>query len=186
MIEEKKRYIRRIKNLDVDSEIGSETLITLQEQGSRLLNAEESPRQALIADEDAVQGLRGLKRANRLVRINNSFVTTGTAIEEEADHLENKQAIRERRDVGRAAKWQGWKDNRVHKFASVPLRCGATAQDVLDRARFQFEEDSEDEALEDIIQNNLDELLEALQILKEAALASDAEFSWPQGIIARK
>jgi hypothetical protein len=82
------------------------------------------------------------------------------------DPLASDEDIREWHDVRRAAKWQGWKENRVHSFTSVPLRHGATAQEVLNRARFQFEEDSEDEDLEEIIEDKLDELLEALQSLK--------------------
>jgi hypothetical protein len=54
---------------------------------------------------------------------------------------------------------------------------------VLDRARIQFEEDSEDEDIEDVTEYHLDDLLDALQTLKDAALASDAKLSGPYGII---
>jgi hypothetical protein len=98
MVEEATREIRHIKHLDVKSTcrailmvhkavaVGSETLVTLQGQGHRLFNAEETLSEAAIANE-AAQKLKELKRANRRIRIDNAFVASAVASKKEADPL---------------------------------------------------------------------------------------------------
>jgi hypothetical protein len=62
-------------------------------------------------------------------------------------------------ESARAPSWHAWMEPRIHAFASVSIRCGATRQDVLARAKYQFEESSQDGRIEDVINGNCDELL---------------------------
>lgn len=46
---------------------------------------------------------------------------------------------------------------------------------MLARAKYQFEDDSDDERMEDIIEGNIDELLAVVQGMKGIALATSAQ-----------
>ncbi|KAF2823156.1 hypothetical protein CC86DRAFT_257409, partial [Ophiobolus disseminans] len=74
------------------------------------------------------------------------------------DHAAQKLEELKKRDDVRAVKWHVWKETHIHAFASVPLCRGATELDVLARAKYQFEEDSDDEELENVIDGNIEEL----------------------------
>ncbi|EAT89701.2 hypothetical protein SNOG_02970 [Parastagonospora nodorum SN15] len=57
-----------------------------------------------------------------------------------------------------AAGWQASKEKNIHKFTDIRRHRGATSKDILSRAKYQFEPDSDDEELEDVIEGTLDEI----------------------------
>jgi hypothetical protein len=183
-----KREIRRIKVLDVAStrnallkaheafSVGSSTLQTLEEQGDRLQHAEANLNRTATANKDGTRKLKELEQANRMVSISNPFTATKQRTHnEDAKIIAAWQNDRTQRDKIRTANWHIWKETHIHSFASVPLHRGATERDVLAHARYQFEEDSDDERIEDIIDGNIDELLVAVQSLKGLSIATSTQ-----------
>ena len=194
---EAKREIRWMKALDVNSTrnalflahqafaVGSNTLQTLQGQSDRLHMAEDNLNRAASENKDVTRKLKELKQANQIISIANPFSTAKHKRRADAEMLATRRDDREQRDGVRAAKWHAWKETHIHMFASVPLHQGATRHDVLARAKYQFEEDSDDERLEDVIEGNIDELLVVVQGLKGLAMAAGAQLNLHSQVIDR-
>jgi len=186
-IQHTKREIRRLKVLDVKSitnalrlahqafKVGSRTLQTLHEQGDRLQNAEENLGRASIGNKDAARKFKELKQADRMVSMSDPFTKAKHERNTEIDMLAARRHDRKERDAIRAADWQAWRVSQAHVLTNVPRHQGATREDVLARAKYQFEDDSDDERMEDIIEGNIDELLAVVQGMKGIALATSAQ-----------
>ncbi|KAF2030969.1 hypothetical protein EK21DRAFT_64227 [Setomelanomma holmii] len=86
-----------------------------------------------------------------------------------------RRSKRAQSDSARAASWHAWREANAHKFTSVPRHRGATRDDILMRAKYQFEEESDDKGIEDVIDENVDELLCAVKALKGLAIATGEE-----------
>ncbi|KAH7091458.1 hypothetical protein FB567DRAFT_275047 [Paraphoma chrysanthemicola] len=185
-IADTKRQIRLFKLLDIDLtrnalrmahqafEVGYNTLQTLQEQGERLNSAEEALQHAADMTEDTAHKLKELKQVHRMVRISER----DEALKQDITKHDGSPAKRSNlieRDEARAANWQAWREANVHRFVVMPQHRGATHRDVLARAKYQFEDDSDDECIEDIIEGNVGELLHAVRSLKELAMATAVE-----------
>ncbi|KAH7081334.1 hypothetical protein BKA63DRAFT_503627 [Paraphoma chrysanthemicola] len=181
-----KRRIRLLKLLDVDMtynalrmahqafEVGYNTLQALQEQGERLNSAEEALQHAANMTKGTAQKLKELKQVNRMVRISKRDAALKQNITK-YDVFAARHSNLVERDEVRAANWQAWRDPNVHRFVGMPQHRGATHHDVLARAKYQFEEDSDDECIEEIIEENVGELLHAVWGLKELAMATAVE-----------
>jgi hypothetical protein len=193
-----KREIRRIKVLDVAStrnallkaheafSVGSSTLQTPEEQGDRLQHAEANLNRTATANKDATRKLKELEQANRMVSISNPFTATKQRTHnEDAKIIAAWQNDRTQRDKIRTANWHIWKETHIHSFASVPLHRGATERDVLAHAKYQFEEDSDDERIEDIFDGNIDELLVAVQSLKGLSIATSTQLDHQNEVLDR-
>jgi hypothetical protein len=196
-IRETKREMRRLKVLDVAStsnalrlahqafEVGSNTLKTLQEQGDRIQNAEDNFGRAASGNEAAARKLKELKQADRMVSIHNPFTATKNERSADAEMIALRRHDREQRDAVRAARWHAWKTGQIHRLPNVPRHRGATSQDVLARAKYQFEEDSDDERIEDIIEGNVDELMIMAQKMKGVAMATNVELHQQNEVLDR-
>lgn len=172
-VQDTRREIRRIKILDIEATrnalnmahrafaVGSSTLRALKEQDDRLHRVEHNLQDAADTKKDTSRKLNKLKQAKRMMKIANPFARSNQG--------------REEQDNIRAAKWHTWKETHFHAFTNVPLRRGATRQDVLNRTKYQFEPDSDDEAIEDVIDSNIDKLLAAVHRVKSVAMAQGTE-----------
>tara|TARA_R110002003_G_scaffold251_3_gene17784 strand:+ start:24759 stop:25253 length:495 start_codon:yes stop_codon:yes gene_type:complete len=123
---------------------------------------------------DTAQKLKELKQANRLVRVVKGSGSSKRGIDNAGVSASRRGELGQR-DKVRAANWHAWKESKAHRFVGVPLHRGATHRDILARAKYQFEDDSDDERIEDIIEDNVDELIQAVRGLKGLALATSAE-----------
>jgi hypothetical protein len=123
--------------------------------------------------------LKALKRANRAAQIGGSSrITLATPVVQRDYHLQ--------RDSDRASKWQSWTAAKLHSFTSVPLHHGATSNDVLTRAKYQFEPDSKDGDLENVIEGTIGELTVAVHNLRNVAVAVDGELMDRQNDMLRR
>jgi hypothetical protein len=158
---ESKQEIRRIKIVDALSSkfalskarnafvTGSSTLQMLYEQGKWLQNTENNLSGACDASDEGARKLKALRRANKMIRISDSSAATTKT-------LAIRQNYRKNRDSERALKWRSWKAAEIHTFANVPLHQGGSTHNVLARAKYQFEPDSDDDDIENIIESNID------------------------------
>jgi hypothetical protein len=69
----------------------------------------------------------------------------------------------------------------VHKHTSSLWRHFHTSKDILSRAKYQFEPDSDDEELEDVIECTVDEIAGVAQQLKGVALTQGEELQQHDG-----
>jgi hypothetical protein len=188
LIAETKWEIRLIKLLDVNLtrnalhmahqafEVGCSTLQILQEHGERLHQAGAGLMHAAGVNEDSAQKLKELKQANRLVRVVKGSGSSKREVDNAGVSASRRGELGQR-DRVRAANWHAWKESKAHRFVGVPLHRGATHRDILARAKYQFEDDSDDERIEDIIEDNVNELIQAVRGLKGLALATSVELA---------
>jgi hypothetical protein len=171
---ETKQEIRRIKIIDALSSkfaiskarnafvTGCSTLQTLYEQGEWLQNTENNLSGAVDASDEGARKLKALRRANKMIRISDSSAATTKT-------LAIRQNYRKNRDSERALKWRSWKAAEIHTFANVPLHQGGTTHNMLAQAKYQFEPDSDDDDLENVIDGNVDALTVAVSNLRNVA-----------------
>jgi protein transport protein SEC9 len=182
-----KQEIKFIKQQDVSStrnmlqvaaqaeEVGRNTLARLGAQGERLHNTERnldlSANHQRVAEEKAKQ----LKIANRSMfrmHVDNPFTQRGRD-KRDQDILDKHRAEREQREVTRQAAFEsGQRMNQTFKGIGAAGAGGPkTKTSLAERAKYQFEADSEDDQMEDEIENNLDEISQVtgrLRLLAEA------------------
>ena len=196
-VDQTEQEIRRIKTQDVGAarnalhmarqafEVGIGTLSQLQQQGDRLKKAEKNLDQASSANKDGARKLKALKQADRMINVKNPFTEAKREKRSDNEMLAALRSHRNEQDRIRAAGWQASKENNIHKFTDIPRHRGATSKDILSRAKFQFEPDSDDEELEDVIEGTLDEIAGVAQQLKGLALAHDEELQQHNGRLDR-
>jgi protein transport protein SEC9 len=186
-----KQEIKFIKQQDVSStrnalqvaaqaeEIGRNTLARLGAQGERLHNTDRnldlSANHQRIAEEKAKE----LKIANRSMfrmHVDNPFTQNGRN-KRDQEILDKHRAEREQRESTRQAAFEsGQRMNQTFKNIGAAGAGGPKSKTSLaERAKYQFEADSEDDEMENEIENNLDELSLAARRLRLVAEAQGEE-----------
>ena len=187
-----KQEIKFMKQQDVSStrnalamanaaeESGRNTLARLGDQGDRMHNTEKNLDLAANinrAAEDKAKELKTLNRSMFAVHVNNPF--TGKERREKRDNqiLERHRMERDQREATREAAFKtGARMNQNFKAVDDQKPIGQkTGASLAERAKYQFEADSEDDQLEDEIDHNLDQLTGAAKRLNVLARATGEE-----------
>lgn len=189
-----KQQIRLTKQQDVSStrnalriaaqaeETGRGTLERLAAQGERIHTTEKNLDLATnhnrIAEERAKQ-LKTLNKSMFAVHVSNPFTKTSRLQARDDDIIEKNRAEREQRDATRAA---AFASKARADGAFRDLRPGEPGYDaekqksrLAERAKYQFEADSEDDEMEGEIDRNLDSLGQAAGRLNAVARATGRE-----------
>jgi hypothetical protein len=194
-IQATKQQIRFMKQEDVSStrnalriaqqaeETGRATLARLGAQGERIHNTEKNLDLAAnhnrIAEEKAKE-LKTLNKSMFAVHVSNPFTASSRRAARDDDILAKHQQEREERDATRQAAF-GTQQRLEGAFRELqPGDAGyrtkqPTKASLAERAKYQFEADSEDEEMENEIDANLDALSGAAGRLNLLARATGQE-----------
>lgn len=192
-IQATKQEMRFIKQGDVAStrnalrvaaqaeETGRSTLARLGAQGEDVHNAEKSLDMATVEGRIAQEKARELKTLNKsmfAVHVANPFTSASRRRERDERILNTHREERDLRDGTRAEAHQT--NARMERvFRDIDREAGKQSKgkkaNVTERAKYQFEADSEDEAMEDEIEQNLDLLGGAAGRLNGLAKATGKE-----------
>jgi hypothetical protein len=192
-IQATKQEMRFVKQGDVAStrnalrvaaqaeETGRSTLARLGAQGEDVHNAEKSLDMATVEGRIAQEKARELKTLNKsmfAVHVANPFTSASRRRERDERILNTHREERDLRDGTRSEAFQtSARMERV--FRDIDREAGkqgkAKKANVTERAKYQFEADSEDEAMEDEIEQNLDLLGGAAGRLNGLAKATGRE-----------
>lgn len=158
---------------------GASTLERLGAQGERIHNTERNLDLASVENRIAQEKARELKTLNRsmfAVHVKNPFGSQKRQEEREANILDTHRKEREARDTSRAAAYSttARQDEFARDLRGQPARTMNKAS-LAERSKYQFEADSEDEDMENEIDNNLDLLHGATGKLKGLATALGRE-----------
>lgn len=190
-----KQQIRFMKQEDVSStrnalriaaqaeETGRATLARLGAQGERIHNTEKNLDLAAnhnrVAEEKAKE-LKTLNRSMFAVHVSNPFTASSRRAGRDEEILNRHRQEREERDATRAAAF-GTQQRMEGAFRELqPGDAGYRPKQpnkasLAERAKYQFEADSEDEEMENEIDANLDALSGAAGRLNLLARATGAE-----------
>lgn len=187
-----KQEIRFMKQQDVSStrnalrvaaqaeESGRGTLARLGAQGERIHNTEKHLDLASNQNRIAQDKARELKTVNRSMfapHISNPFTASSRRRQREEDILDRHQEERAQREETRQAAFRA--GQRLNQnFKDVNSKDGQgndKASRLAERAKYQFEQDSEDDGMEDEIETNLDALNGAAGRLNALAKATGQE-----------
>lgn len=167
-----KNEIRFIKQQDVAStrnarriaeqaeQTGRETLARLGQQGERIHNTERNldmaSNQNRLAAEKAAE-LKTLNRSMFAVHVSNPFTAKSREAAANAIALEKHQAERAQRDetASSAYSTQARQHQLQRDVNGNAIRKPMTQKSLAERAKYQFEADSEDEEMENEIDDNL-------------------------------
>ncbi|KAK5124299.1 hypothetical protein LTR85_002002 [Meristemomyces frigidus] len=188
-----KSEIRFIKQQDVAStrnarriaeqaeQTGRETLERLGAQGDRIHNTERNLDLASINNRHAEEKARELRTLNRsmwAVHVPNPF--TKEAKHErmlQEDLVKHQKERRDKEDTRKAA----FSTEARHQAQQRDIRGnalpGKQKSSLADRAKFQFEADSEDEEMENEIEGNIDAIGSSVRVLKNVAQAMNGELT---------
>ena len=186
-----KQEIRRLKQQDISStrnalrvaaeaeETGRNTLARLGAQGERLHNTDRNLDLAGNHQRIAEEKAKELKIANRSMfraHVDNPFTSRGRERRDQ-EILDKHQSERQQRDMTRQTAFES--DQRMNnnfKSLGQPGPGGAKPKSSLaDRAKYQFEADSEDDEMEDEIERNLGEIGDVTGRLHKLAVAQGNE-----------
>lgn len=140
---------------------GRETLARLGVQGERIHNTERNLDMASHQNRLAEEKARELKTLNRsmfAMHVSNPFTAKKREEAANAIALEKHRVERERADDTRS---NAWSTTARHAGQERTMRNNGKTHDkatLANRAKYQFEADSEDEAMEGEIEENLDAL----------------------------
>lgn len=188
-----KQEMRFVKQGDVSStrnalrvaaqaeESGRETLARLGAQGERIHDTEQNLDLARIEGRLADEKARELKQLNKSmfhVHVNNPFTGARRRRERDEKILNTHREDRENRDGTRSEAFRT--NQRMERtFREIDREgrkpAGKAKANVTERAKYQFEADSEDEAMEDEIEQNLDMIHGAAGRLNGLARATGRE-----------
>lgn len=173
-IDATKNEIKFMKQQDVSStrnalrlaqqaeETGRDTLSRLGAQGERIYNTERNLDLASSQNRIAEEKARELKTLNRsmfAVHVSNPFTSNSRREERDRKILETHQSERAQRDQTRAAAWaSSARQDEYQRGVQGTGTSGAGRSTLADRAKYQFEADSEDDEMENEIDSNLDQL----------------------------
>ncbi|KAJ4356717.1 Protein transport protein S9 plasma membrane t-SNARE [Didymosphaeria variabile] len=181
-----KQQMRALKVVDVAStrnalrlayearDTGLGTLARLHTQDARLENV-ELDLQERVGVCVAGERVRRVKNAGKFVQLVNPWF--GTRVEGESagdDSLhetkeKEKEKERHARDRLRRRRWEVALRRKVTVCVAISSEDGKTEM-LVERAKYQFEPDSEDEAFEEEIEGNLEALGEVVPALRELAV----------------
>jgi hypothetical protein len=162
-------------------ETGRETLARLGAQGERIHDTEKALDVATIEGRLAEEKAKELKTLNKsmfAVHVSNPFTSARRRRERDEKVIETHRAERATREGTRNEAFQTNQRmertfREIEREAGKPHGKGRT--NVTERAKYQFEADSEDEAMEDEIEQNLDLLSGAAGRLNGLARATGRE-----------
>ena len=193
-VEAAKQEIRFMKQEDVSStrnalriaaqaeESGRNTLARLGAQGERIHNTEKNLDLTANSNRTAAEKARELKTLNKsmfAVHISNPLTSASRRQQRDDDIMEKHQTERAMREATRREGYET--DQRLQKtFKDLnnPTDNSAVARkksSLAERAKYQFEADSEDEKMEDEIDSNIDALHGAATRLNGLARATGTE-----------
>ncbi|KAI2794997.1 hypothetical protein POX_a01600 [Penicillium oxalicum] len=162
-------------------ETGRSTLARLGAQGEMIHGAEKNLDMAAIEGRLAQEKARELKTLNKsmfAVHVSNPFTSASRRRERDERVLNTHREERDLRDGTRSEAYQT--NARMDKvFRDIDREANKQGKgkkaSVTERAKYQFEADSEDEAMEDEIEQNLDLLSGAASRLNGLAKATGHE-----------
>lgn len=198
-----KNEIRQIKREDVSStrnalrmanraeEIGRDTLARLGAQGEMIHNTEKNLDLAHNHNKIAEDHARELKTLNRsmfAVHVSNPFTSKSRREAQEQAVIDRHLEERGQREETRRAAYLA--DQRMQSNFKDLEKAGGQQQqrkerNLAERAKYQFEADSEDEDMENEIDSNLDALSGAAGRLNALAKATGKEVDAQNGVLDR-
>ncbi|KAJ5960914.1 uncharacterized protein N7479_008064 [Penicillium vulpinum] len=162
-------------------ETGRSTLARLGAQGESIHDAEKSLDMTTIEGriaEDKARELKTLNKSMFAVHVSNPFTASQRRRERDEKVLNTHREDRDIRD-GTRAEAHGTNQRMERVFRDIDRDAAKQGKgkkaSVTERAKYQFEADSEDEALEDEIEQNLDLLSGATGRLNGLAKATGKE-----------
>ncbi|KAI5290249.1 Meiosis-specific subunit of the t-SNARE complex [Ascosphaera aggregata] len=163
-------------------ETGRDTLTRLGVQGERLHDTDKNLNVAENENRIAQDKARELARVNRsmfaAVHVGNPFTSESRRRKQEQSILDRHQEERFARESARMDTYKsGQRMNQHFKEVGKSGKDGSFAMNTVERGKFQFEADSEDEAMEDEIENNIKTLEGASGRLNALAKATGHELS---------
>ncbi|KIX01756.1 uncharacterized protein Z518_09483 [Rhinocladiella mackenziei CBS 650.93] len=190
-IQATKQEIKFMKQQDVAStrnalriasqaeEMGRNTLARLGAQGERMHNTDRNldiGNNHINIAEDKTKELKTLNRSMFAVHVNNPFTAKDRRARRDEQIMERHHAEREAREATREAAFKSTQRmNQNFKGLDDASSGPRTKASLAERAKYQFEADSEDDAMEDEIDRNLDELTGAAKRLNLLARATGEE-----------
>ncbi|OQV07105.1 hypothetical protein CLAIMM_11588 isoform 2 [Cladophialophora immunda] len=160
-------------------EMGRNTLARLGAQGERMHNTDRNldlGNNYINIAEDKTKELKTLNRSMFAVHVNNPFTANDRRARRDEQIMERHHAEREAREATREAAFRSTQRmNQNFKGLDDASAGSATKTSLAERAKYQFEADSEDEAMENEIDRNLDELTGAAKRLNLLARATGEE-----------
>ncbi|KAG9773376.1 hypothetical protein KCU88_g5797, partial [Aureobasidium melanogenum] len=190
-IQATKQEIRFMKQQDVAStrnalrvaaqaeEMGRNTLARLGAQGERMHNTDRNldiGNNHINIAEDKAKELKTLNRSMFAVHVSNPFTAKDRRARRDEQIMERHHAERESREATREAAFRSTQRMNQNFKGLDEVSAGTkTKSSLAERAKYQFEADSEDDAMEDEIDRNIDELSGAAKRLNLLARATGEE-----------
>ncbi|KAF1970968.1 hypothetical protein BU23DRAFT_648328 [Bimuria novae-zelandiae CBS 107.79] len=175
-----KQHIRAFKLADISStqnalrfsyearDTGAVTLSRRNEQDERIARAELNLHSARVQNRIAGERLRALKSSNNLMHFSNPFFASTRERDIDDALVRAHQRERAERAAVRRRAWEAALRRRITVQVEVEREGGG--RDLVERAKYQFEPDSEDDEFEDEIERNLEELVRVVPELKVLAV----------------
>lgn len=190
-IQATKQEIKFMKQQDVAStrnalrvaaqaeEMGRNTLARLGAQGERMHNTDRNldiGNNHINIAEDKTKELKTLNRSMFAVHVNNPFTAKERRTRRDEQIMDRHHAEREAREATREAAFRSTQRMNQNFKGLEDTPGGPQAkQSLAERAKYQFEADSEDDAMEGEIDRNLDDLTGAARRLNLLARATGEE-----------
>ncbi|KAH6638413.1 plasma membrane snare protein-like protein [Boeremia exigua] len=185
-----KQEIKFMKQQDVSStrnalrlaqqaeETGRDTLARLGAQGERIHNTERNLDLASTQNRIAEEKARELKTLNKsmfAMHVSNPFTASSRREARDAKIMDNHHRDREARDATRKAAWESSARQDDQNRTMQGMSGAGKKASLADRAKFQFEADSDDDEMENEIDANLDALHGAAKRLNQLGRAMGEE-----------
>lgn len=196
-----KQEIRFMKQQDVAStrnalriaaqaeETGRNTLARLGAQGERMHNTDRNldiGNNHINVSEDKTKELKTLNRSMFAVHVNNPFTSKDRRAQRDEAIMDRHHSERELREATRDAAFRSTQRMNQNFKGIDDTYGGPKAKTSLaERAKYQFEADSEDEGMENEIDRNLDDLSGAAKRLNLLARATGEEVEQQNQLIQR-
>jgi hypothetical protein len=160
-------------------ESGRNTLARLGAQGERMHNTDRNldlGNNHVNIAEDKTKELKTLNRSMFAVHVNNPFTAGDRRARRDEQIMDRHHAEREVREATRESAFKSTQRMNQHFQGVEASSTGPrTKAGLAERAKYQFEADSEDDAMEGEIDRNLDELAGAAKRLNMLARATGEE-----------
>ena len=187
-----KQEVRFIKQQDVSStpnalqmaaqaeETGRNTLARLGAQGERIHNTERNldlAENATAIGEDKIGEVKKLNRSMFVPTGGNPFTAKTRREKREEEIMDRHRMERDNREATREAAFKSTQrmNQSFKTLEDAAAKAPRTKTSLAERAKYQFEADSEDDQMEDEIERNLDELSVAARRLNLLARATGQE-----------
>ena len=187
-----KQEMRFMKQQDVSStrnalrmaeqaeETGRNTLARLGAQGERIHNTERNldlAENATAMGEDKIGEVKKLNRSMFIPAGGNPFTAKTRREKREEEIVTRHQMERDQREATREAAFKSTKrmEQSFKTLEDAAAKAPRTKTSLAERAKYQFEADSEDDQMEDEIERNLDDLSVAAGRLNLLARATGQE-----------